>query len=104
MTSQSDLNLCNAVCMYACITAYKGISTEYNKVLTVFYRFTTTRRGGWVVRLCWVNVRCRGVLLIWLIVGQGLAALALGAGGGCLDISIFSLLFLPLFGRRFDID
>ena len=81
MTSQSDLNLCNAVCMYACITAYKGISTEYNKVLTVFYRFTTTRRGGWVVRSCWVNFQCRGVLLIWLIVGQGLAALAVGAGG-----------------------
>ena len=32
---------------------------------------------------------------------------AVGAGGGCLDIfpsSIFSLFFLPLFGRRPDID
>ena len=37
---------------------------------------------------------------IWIIVGQGLTALAVGAGGGCLDI----LLFLPLFGRRPDID
>ena len=33
--------------------------------------------------------------------GQGLIALAVGAGGGCLDI--FSLFFLPL-GRRSDID
>ena len=42
-----------------------------------------------------------------MIVGQGPTALVVGAGGGCLDIllsSIFSLLFLPLFGRRPDID
>ena len=40
---------------------------------------------------------------IWMIVGQGPIALAVGAGGGCLDIllsSVLSLLFLPLFGRR----
>ena len=44
---------------------------------------------------------------IWIIVGQGPSALAVGAGGGCLDIFTliyFSLLFLPLFGRRPDID
>ena len=44
---------------------------------------------------------------IWITVGQGPIALAVGAGGGCLDIftlSVLSLLFLPLFGRRPDID
>ena len=44
---------------------------------------------------------------IWAIVGQGPIALAVGAGGGCLDIFTllsFYLLFLPLFGRRPDID
>ena len=44
---------------------------------------------------------------ILITVGQGPTALAVGAGGGCLDIffsSILSLLFLPLFGRRPDID
>ena len=44
---------------------------------------------------------------IWITVGQGPTALAVGAGGGCLDIllpSILSFLFLPLFGRRPDID
>ena len=44
---------------------------------------------------------------IWMIVGQGPIALAVGADGGCLDIllsSMFSLLFLLLFGRRSDID
>ena len=54
------------------------------------------------------NLPVPGVLLIWIIVGQGPVALAVGAGGGCLDIffllSILSLLFLPLFGRRLDID
>ena len=40
---------------------------------------------------------------IWIIVGQGSTALAVGAGGGCLDI-IFSRVPLPLSGRRPDID
>ena len=44
---------------------------------------------------------------IWIIVGQGPTVLAVGAGGGCLDIfllSIISLFLLPLSGRRPDID
>ena len=44
---------------------------------------------------------------IWITVGQGPTALTVGAGGGCLDSFILiciSLLFLPLFGRRPDID
>ena len=48
--------------------------------------------GGWVVQWRWVNFQCRGVLLIWLIVGQGPTALAEGAGGGCPDI--FTLIYL----------
>ena len=47
--------------------------------------------GGRVVRWCWVNFQCRGVLLIWIIVGQGPTVLEVGAGGGCLDI--FSLIY-----------
>ena len=44
---------------------------------------------------------------IWMIVGQGPTALAEGAGGGGLEFllsSILSLLCVPLFGRRPDID
>ena len=43
---------------------------------------------------------------IWVIVGQGPIALAVGAGGGCLDIfsPLSFLLFFPLSGRRPDID
>ena len=52
--------------------------------------------GGRVERRCWVNFQCRGVLLVWMIVGQGPIALAVGAGrGGCLDI--FSLIYLFSF-------
>ena len=37
-------------------------------------------------RRCWVNFQCWGVLLVWMIVGQGPIVLVVGAGGGCLDI------------------
>ena len=57
--------------------------------------------GGRVVRRCLVNFQCRGVLLIWTIVGQGPIALAVGAGGGGLDmfslVYHFSLLSPPLW-------
>ena len=60
-----------------------------------------------MVRWSWVNFQCRGVLLVWIRVGQGPTALAVGAGGVVwtfLLSSVLSLLFLPLFGRRSDID
>ena len=41
-------------------------------------------RGGRVVQWCWINFQCRSVLLIWIRVGQGPTALAVGADGGCL--------------------
>ena len=54
-----------------------------------------------------VNVQCRGVLLIWIIVGQRPTSLAVDAGGDVLPFflsSIISLFFLPLSGRWPDID
>ena len=54
-------------------------------------RLAKHQGGGRVERWCWVNFQCRGVLLIWIIVGPGPTALAVGAGGGCLDI--FSLIY-----------
>ena len=44
-----------------------------------------------MVRRCWVKFQCWGGLLIWIRVGQGPTALAVGAGGGCLDI--FTLVY-----------
>ena len=56
---------------------------------TFVFTFNTSG-GGRVVRLCWVNFQCRGVLLIWITVGQGPTVLTVGAGRGCLDIYPFS--------------
>ena len=64
-------------------------------------------RSGRVVQWCWVNSQCRGVLQIWIKVGQGPTALADGAGVGGWPFflsSIISHFFLPLSGRRSDID
>ena len=43
---------------------------------------------------------------IWISVGQGPTALAVGSGGGCLDIFILIYPFSPLSpsGRRPDMD
>ena len=67
---------------------------------------TSKRRGGRVVRRCWVNFQCRGVLLIWIKVGQGHIVLAVGACEGCLDSFLSSILLfsLSLSERWPDID
>ena len=48
-------------------------------------------KDGWMEQWRWVNFQVQGVLLIWIIPGQGPTALAVASGGGCLDI--FSLIF-----------
>ena len=53
--------------------------------------------GGRVVRWCWVNFQCRGGLPFWITVGQEPTALAVGAGGGCLDIFTLIYPFLSSF-------
>ena len=50
-----------------------------------------------MVRWCRVNFQCRGVLSIWIVVGQGPTALAVGAGGACLNICFSHLSFLSSF-------
>ena len=55
------------------------------------------RWGGRVERRCWVNFQCRGVLLVWIIVGQGPIALAVGAGGGLFGHFFSHLSFLFSF-------
>ena len=47
------------------------------------------------MRWCWVNFQCRGRPTISITVGQGPTALAVGAGGGCLDIFTLIYLFSP---------
>ena len=50
-----------------------------------------------MMRLWWVNFQCRGVLLIWIRVGQGPSALTKGSGGVCLDFFFSRLSFLFSF-------
>ena len=59
-----------------------------------------------MVRWCWVNFQCRGILLIWILVGQGPTALAVDEGGVVWTFfsNLSFLLFLPFSGRRSDID
>ena len=78
-------------CMEVCMITGKGYrNTWLFRKISLIYMYM----GRWV-------------LLIWIIVWQGPTALAVGAGGDCLDIflsSIISLFFLPVSGRRPDID
>ena len=62
-------------------------------MLYTLYIYSFINGGGRVERRCWVNFQCRGVLLVWMSVGQGPTALAVGAGGGGLDIFSLSYLF-----------
>ena len=52
--------------------------------------------GGRMVQMFWVNFQCLGVLLIWIIIGQGPTALEIGADGGCLDSFYFCSFSLSL--------
>ena len=81
-----DYSRAGAYC--ACSGCGWGLFGHFCSRLSFFFSFSA---GGRVERLCWVNFRCRGVLLIWIIVGQGPTALAVGAGGGGLDI--FSVIY-----------
>ena len=57
-----------------------------------------TERGvGRVVRCCWVNFQCWGVLLIWMIVEQGSIVLAVGADGGWFGHFFSRLSYLSSF-------
>ena len=53
-----------------------------------------------------INQKDKTSLPFCAIVGQGPTVLAVGAGGGCLDTFCLAyyILFLPLSGRRHDID
>ena len=72
---------------YVCLCSIYGLVRSN---MLIFAKLCIPR-GGRVVQRCWVNFQCWGVLLIGIIVGQGPSVLAVGAGGGCLDI--FSLIY-----------
>ena len=70
------------------------MSEFFKAFIQVFVGTTKTtlmQVGGRVVRWPWVIFQCRGILQFWMIEGQGPTALAVGAGGYCLDI--FTLIY-----------
>ena len=70
----------------------------------IFFLSCRRRSGGAMVL---GKLQVPGRPTLWMIVGQGPTALAVGAGGVVwtfLFSTIFSLLFFPVFGRWPDID
>ena len=63
-----------------------------------------SRGDGRMVLWSWVNFQCRGVLQFWMIVGQGLTALAVGAGWGWFGHFYSHLSFLSSFSLCFGDD
>ena len=85
-------------------TVFTAIATKFGLSFKC-YHYTGGLSGGAMV-LGKLPMPGRPTILI--TVGQGPIALAVGLGGGGLDIS-FTLIYpfsslLPLFGRRLDID
>ena len=78
-----------------CCEAFQGLQHKSGQCRTFVLNYSLplsqNKGGGRMVQWCWVISQCRGILLIWSIVGQGPTALTVGAGGGCLDI--FSLVY-----------
>ena len=69
-------------------------------LFTILVRCMCMRPSGFVrgvVRRCRVNFQCGGVQLAWIIKGQRPIVLAVGAGGGCVDIFFFDLSLLFSF-------
>ena len=116
LEEQSDLDLhCLSFCLLLLhvILQWKsklfdfGIFSILILGVPILLDYSTSKGGGRVVRRCWINFQCSGILLIWIIVGQGPVGLAVGVGGVVWTFflsSITYLFFLPLSGRRTDID
>ena len=92
-----------SVCLISSPLVYPALTslvrfhtTEHLFYFDIFELFSMNLWGGRVVQWCWVNFQCRGILLR-IRVGQGPTVLAVGAGGGCLDIFFSCLSFLFSF-------
>ena len=91
--------------MFFAISPVNGFTCSINRYYSINFSLGYSGWSGGAMALGKLPVPGRPT--IWTIVGQGLVALAVGEGGGVwthLLFSIFSLLVLPLSGRRSDID
>ena len=85
-------------CVFSLDSPHRGDSNEY----TQYILFSIYKGASRVVRWCWVNFQCWGVLLLWVlrVIGQVPTALAVGAGGVVRPVffRLSFLFFLPLSG------
>ena len=98
---QSDLCL-HCFRMFHSFRNIKIYGVWYTSIVSTFYIIKRNNfcdileGGGQVVRRCWLNFQCRGFLLIWMIVGQGPIALAVGACGVAWTFFLVYLVFFLL--------
>ena len=74
----------------------EGFSTYFSTILQVLCLCLLKYRGWSGGAMVLGKLPVPGRPTIWSIVGQGPTALAVGAGGGCLDIFILIYLISPL--------
>ena len=95
------------------VTAHPRAKSQRNMLIIIsnfvgLKKCITRYTGGWSGgAMVLGKLPVPGRPTFWITVGQGPTALVVGAGGGCLDVFILIypfLFFLPLFGRRPDID
>ena len=78
------------------LTFYQGYKALFPKCKVTYHRHSV-RVGGWSGgAMVLGKLPVRGRPTIWITVGQGLTALAVGAEGGCLDIFTLIYPFSPL--------
>ena len=105
--------LCVCVCVwfeiFACdfisiyfLLVYSRFRNDFPRVALRYGKMAEHTGGGRVVRWCWVNFQCRGVLLVWIRVGRGLLRLQWVRVG--VVWTFFFRLSLPLSGRWPDLD
>ena len=82
--------------LHSCACVY----LRYASNVAIFIADRRASFYAWMVG--WVNFQFRGVLLIWLVAGQGPNVLRVGAGGVVghffSHLSFLSSFFLPLSG------
>ena len=82
-----DCSRARACC--ACSGCGWGMFGHFFSRLSFLFSFSL--RGWWGGAMVLGKLPVPGRSTIWITVGQGPIALAVGAGGGCLDISSLSL-------------
>ena len=79
------------------LTCFKGFSSDGAAVMIGKITGVLTRLKGWSGgAMVLGKLLVPGRPTIWIVVGQGPTALAVGAGGGCLDIFTLIYPFFPL--------